>query len=191
VKSNPVNLTEWSGTLDYTYTGRGTLKQHIVINLKFWADVHTFRPNIIQPAMYMPFAGMGRPVEWMKTSSCSYEASGEYKDSFGEVQETWQGGATLPMGDLGSAGNGFSGSGLIDSAGTNSALMIFVGGKYTRWTKASGEVQLPLNLTVVNIDLKHTMPDFGIRGGSMNVGGGMLTWTDMPASFPPNPKAAQ
>jgi hypothetical protein len=191
VRSNPVNLTEWSGTLDYTYTGRGTLKQHIVVNLKFWADVHTFRPNMIQPAMYMPFAGMGRPVEWMKTSSCTYEASGEFKNSLGEVQETWQGGATLPMSDLGSPGNGFSGSGLIDSTGTRSALMLFVTGSYTRWTKAEGESQQQLNLNAINIDLTHSMPDFKINGGSMSVGGGTLTWTEMPASFPPDPKAAQ
>ena len=191
VRSNPVNLTEWSGTLDYTFTGRGTLKQHIVINLKFWADVHTFRPNILQPAMYMPFAGMGRPVEWMKTSSCTYEASGEFKDSFGEVQETWQGGATLPMSDLGSAGNGFSASGLIDSTGTRSALMIFMTGTYARWTKAAGESQQPLNFDSVSIELTHSMPDFKINGGSMSVGGGTLTWTDMPASFPPDPKVAQ
>jgi hypothetical protein len=141
--------------------------------------------------MYMPFAGMGRPVEWMKSSSCSWEASGEFKDSFGEVQETWQGGATLPIGDLGSSGNGFSGSGLIDSAGTRSALFLVMTGTYTRWLKNGGESQQPLNFSVVNIDVTHSMPDFKINGGSMNVGGGTLTWTDMPASFPPDPKATQ
>jgi hypothetical protein len=191
VRSNPVNLTEWSGTLDYTYTGRGTLKQHIVIDLKFLADVHTLRPNILQPAMFMPFAGMGRLVEWMKTSSCTYEASGEFKNSLGEVQETWQGGASLPMVDLRSAGNGFSGSGLIDSAGTRSAITIFMTGTYTRWTKAEGESQQLLNFRSVSLELTHSMPDFKINGGLMDVGGGTLTWTDMPASFPPDPKAAQ
>jgi hypothetical protein len=191
VKSNPINLTEWNGTLEYTYTGRGTLKQHIVMNLKFWADVHTFRPNIIQPAMYMPFAGMGRPVEWMKTSSCTYEASGEFKDSFGEIQETWQGGATLPLSDLGSPGAAFSASALIDSAGTNSALFVVVSGTYTRWLKSSGESQQPLNFNVASIDAKHSMPDFSIKGGTIPMGGGTLTWSDLVATFPPDPKAAQ
>lgn len=190
VKSNPVNLTEWSGTLDYTYLGRGTLKQHIVINLKFWADVHSFRPNMLQPSMYAPL-GLARWVEWMKTSSCSYECSGEYRDNSGALQETWQGSGVLPMNDFMSPGNGFSASALIDSAGTRSALEVHVIGMYTRWTKTDGESQQSLNLNAFSIDLKHTMPDFAIKGGSMSVNGGTLTWTDMPASFPPDPKAAQ
>jgi len=190
VKSNPVNLTEWSGTVEYTYLGRGTLKQHVVINLKFWADVHSFRPNMLQPSMYSPL-GLARWVEWMKTSSCTYEASGEYKDSFGEVQETWQGGASLPMNDFGSPGSGFTGSALIDSAGTRSALLVAVAGTYTQWTKNNGNSQRPLNVTAFNIDLKHTMPDFTIKGGSMSLNNGTLTWTDMPAAYPPDIKAAQ
>jgi hypothetical protein len=190
VKSNPVNLTEWSGTLDYTYLGKGTLREHIVINLKFWADVHSFRPNMLQPSMYS-LLGLSRWVEWMKTSSCSYECSGEYRDNSGALQETWKGAASLPMNDFMSPGNGFSASALIDSAGTRSALEVHVNGMYTRWTKTDGESQQPLNLNAFSIDLKHTMPDFGIKGGSMSVNGGTLTWTNMPASFPPDPKAAQ
>jgi hypothetical protein len=95
------------------------------------------------------------------------------------------------MSDLGSPNSVFSASALIDSAGTNSGLFLVVGGTYTRWTKANGESQQPLNFNVANIDLKHSMPDFTIKGGTMSMNGGTLTWTDMPAAYPPDPKAAQ
>jgi hypothetical protein len=191
VRSNPVNLTEWHGTIDYTFTGRGSLKQHVVVNLAFWGDVHSFRPNILTNSMYMPFAALMRPVEWMKTSSFTYECSGEYRDINDVVLETWQGGASIPISDLGSPGSGFSASALIDSAGTSSGLFVFVNGTYTRWTKDNGESQQPLNLSTFNIDLKHSMPGFVMKAGSSSQGGGTLTWTDMPAAFPPDPKAAQ
>jgi hypothetical protein len=191
VRSNPVNLTEWHGVIEYTLTGRGSLTQHVVINLGFWGDVHSFRPNYLTPAMFMPIAGLFRPVEWMKTSSCTYECSGEFRDANDEVQETWQGGGSLAISDLGSAGEGFSASALIDSSGRQSTMFLLFNASYTRWTKSSGASQQPLGLTGVNLDLKHTMPGFVLGGGSTSSGSETLRWSDFTATYPPDPKAAQ
>jgi hypothetical protein len=46
VKSNPVNLTEWYGPLDFVKTGRGTLKEHIRIITNFYADIHWYHTGI-------------------------------------------------------------------------------------------------------------------------------------------------
>jgi hypothetical protein len=191
VRSNTVRLTEWHGTLDYAYTGQGSLKQHIVINVGFLADVHSYRPNIFASSMYMPIAGLGRSVMWLKTTTCSYECSGEYRDNSGVLQETWQGSGTLPMVDLGSTATGFSGYAMIDSAGTSSPLTLIVNGTFTRTTKDRGSIEQALNLTTSSIVLKHSMPDFVMKAGSASLSGGTMTWKDMTATYPPDPKAAQ
>jgi hypothetical protein len=191
IRSNPVRLTEWHGTFDYTYTGQGSLKQHIVINVGFLADVHSYRPNILASSMYMPFAGLGRSVMWLKTTTCTYECSGEYRDNSGVLQESWQGSGTLPMVDLGSTATGFSAYAMIDSAGTSSPLNLIVNGTFTRTTKDGGSSAQPLNLTTSSIVLKHSMPDFVMKAGSASLSGGTMTWKDMTAAFPPDPKGAQ
>jgi hypothetical protein len=191
IRSNPVRLTEWHGTFDYTYTGQGSLKQHVVINVGFLADVHSYRPNILASSMYMPIAGLGRSVMWLKTTTCTYECSGEYRDNSGVLQESWQGSGTLPMVDLGSTSTGFSAYAMIDSAGTSSPFSLLVNGTFTRTTKDKGSFPQALNITTSSVVLKHSMPDFVMKAGSASSSGGTMTWKDMTATYPPDPKAAQ
>jgi hypothetical protein len=191
VKSNPVNLTEWHGTLDYTFTGKGTLKQHIVFNLDFFSDVHSFHPNYLMPSMYMPIAGLGRTALWMKSSSATYDCSGEYRNSLDEVQETWSGGASLPLVELGTTGDGFAAYGMIDSSGTNSTFLINVSGKYSKWTKTGGASEVNLDFPFSQLPLKHSMPDFIFQAGELTSGTATLKWGNFTTKYAPDPTAAQ
>jgi hypothetical protein len=192
VKSNPVNLTEWHETFDYTYTGDGTLKQHIVVSLGFVADVHSYYGAIFGSSQYMPY-GLGRVVQWLKTCSCTYDCSGESRDpKTNELLEQWSGGASLPMVEIGSTGTGFSAYAMIDSAGARSTFLLNVSGTYTRWTKSSGaNTPQPLTFTTPSFEVKHSVPGFVITGGSVSSGNGTLKWQNSTTTFPPDPNAAQ
>ncbi len=191
VKSNPVNLTEWHGTLDYTFTGKGTLKQHIVFNLDFFADVHSYHVNYLMPSIYSPFFNIGRVVQWLKTSSATYDCSGEYRDSFNEVVETWTGGASLPLVDIGTSGDGLAAYGMVDSSGTNSTFLLNVSGKYSKWTKSGGTQQVNLDFPFAQITLTHTMPDFVFQSGQMTSGNATMTWGNFITKYAPDPNAPQ
>lgn len=87
-KSNIVTLTEWNGTMKYTYEDVGSLKETMETKIRFRADARNFR---IQA---------GKPLEqavstFNLTSDCigSYQASGTHSD--GIAQTDWEGNATL------------------------------------------------------------------------------------------------
>jgi hypothetical protein len=190
VKSNPVNLTEWNGTLDYTFTGDGSLKQHIVVNLNFFADVHSFHANYLSTSGYMPY-NLGRTVQWLKSSSCTYECSGEYPDRDSVLLEKWTGSGSLPLIDLGTTGTGFGAYAMIDSAGTNSMFLLNFNGTFTKWTLSGGESQQPLTLSTQTLILQHTMPDFVFKAGEIISGHAALKWGDFTTKYAPDPLAPQ
>jgi hypothetical protein len=190
VKSNPVNLTEWSGTLDYTFTGAGTLKQHIMINLNFFADVHSYHMAIFSPAEYMPY-NLGRTVQLLKSSSCTFECSGEERDKDDVLLEKWTGSGTLPLLEVGTTGTGFSVYATIDSAGTNSPFLLNLNGTYTQYVRGVGESQRRLTLTSQTIQMTHSLPDFVLKAGEITSGKAVLKWGDFTTKYAPDPLAGQ
>jgi hypothetical protein len=139
--SNKLPLTEWDGTITYTYTGNGSLKQTVTFNLVLIADVHRYRvvsgADVIWPDQ--DYWGTFRGAYISPKSSGSFVASGEYRDpTTHELLESWTGGGSLQASAFGSTGTGFSAFVMIDSVGGHANLISMVSEPYTRFTKQGG-----------------------------------------------------
>jgi hypothetical protein len=186
VRSNPVNLTEWSGTIEWVKKGDGTLQQHVHIDAHFWADIHWLYGGI---GMKPEYGAVGRMVKWMPITTCTFDCSGETRDSKNVIQESWSGSGSLPLLEFGDMNTGFSSYVMIDADGTNSQCILLVNGKFTKHFNGGTDQLTSLDLSSTPLAWTHTLTDFSINGGTASVGGGTLTWSKFTAKYPPNRKA--
>jgi hypothetical protein len=147
--SNKLPLTEWDGTITYTLTGNGSLKQTVTLNLVLIADVHRFRvvsgADVIWPDI--DFWGNFRGVYVSPKSSGAFTASGEYRDpSTHEVLESWTGGGSIALGQFPTLTTGFSALGMIDSVGGKANLTVLLNASYNLFTKQAGNRSAPISL---------------------------------------------
>ncbi len=185
-KSNVTQYTEWHAVFDYTLTSRGSLKQHIVMNVNFLADVHHFRLHIGDPPVY-PFP---RYVQVLNTSSATFECSGEYRDpeDTAFVVEWWDGSGTVPLG-TGSPGLSF-GTTLAAPGNSNLAQLGFQG-EFTNTGYAQslgiafdlGNLMLTMNSSYVILG--------GSKSDSYNYDSATLSWGDVTPMYPPDPNGAR
>ena len=185
-KSNITQYTEWHGVFDYTLTGRGSLKQHIVMNVDFLADVHSFRINIGVPPIY-PFA---RYIQVLNTSHATYECSGEYRNpnDTALVEETWSGAGSVPLGD-GPPGFGFSTA--VGPPGNPNLALLSFSAEYLVNTSPT-PLSLPDDVAGNTLTMSTA---YVIGGGSISAinsdGSYVMTWSDMTPVYPPDPNGAR
>lgn len=92
-ESNKRMLTLWSGPFSYTETSEGSLKKTATGSLKFRADFAKIRkrpgavPNRKNPV----------PIFLMDQSTLTWQASGEHRDSKGNLITKWSGGGSPPF----------------------------------------------------------------------------------------------
>jgi hypothetical protein len=91
-KSHPALLTKFTGNLNYTLTGPGSLQKQIQVSIEFIADVRTYRLTGIDqpPAWWLP-----REIYAINTTGGTYQASGEHRDNQGNLIEQWSGSGSL------------------------------------------------------------------------------------------------
>jgi hypothetical protein len=167
-KSNITQYSEYHAVFDYTLNGRGSLKQHIVMNVDFLADVHYARNYIAVPPIY-PFP---RYIQVLNTSHATYECSGEYRNpkDTAFVEEWWTGSGSVPLGN-----------GLAFQA------IFYING-----------IETPLNLNSEVTNFTLTLgpgPSFVIGGDTVTgddaLGSVVMTWGDVTPVYPPDPNSAR
>ena len=173
--SNKIPLTEWDGTITYTYTGRGTLEQTVTLNLVFIADVHRYRSVSGADQIWADndYWGGLRGIFVSPKSSGSYVASGEYRDpTTHEVLESWTGGGSIPAGIFPSLTTGFSVLGMVDSVGSEAQLILSLSAPYSLFTKPA-TINLG-GLGSIDVPVK---PGFVLPPWSDSSGTAKLTWS--------------
>ena len=197
--SNVVQLTQWDGTITYTVTGRGTLKRTITANVRMIGDIHRYRvlpgANIIwkDEAVFV----MPRMVAALPASSCTYEASGEYRNSLGELVEQWGGAGSFPLEALPTVANpgGFL-MGTVGDVGQTTSFDFLASASFTRTTKSSSSQSgFSTGEGSPTTIIASIGTDYVLRAGSRNTtvsdGAAVLSWTDFKPTFPPDPNAAR
>ena len=189
--SNKLPLTEWDGTVTYTYTSRGTLKQTVTLNLVMISDVHRYRmvsgADVIWPDK--DFWGTFRGVYVSPKSAGSFVASGEYRDpTTHEVLESWTGGGSIQAGPFPNLTTGFSVLGMIDSVGGHANLIASFNAPYTLFTKQLGNQ--PATITPIggvgSIDII-VKPGFVLPSFADSTGTARFVWS----GSTPDPKYVQ
>ncbi len=197
--SNVVQLTQWDGTITYTVTGRGTLKRKITANVRMIGDIHRYRvlpgANIIwkDEAVFL----IPRMVTVLPSSSCTYECTGDYRNSLGEVVEQWSGAGSFPLEALPTVANpgGFL-MGTVGDVGQTTSFDLLAAATFTRSGKSSSS-QASFStgegtLTTINASIG---TDYVFKASSRNAtvsdGTAVLSWTDFKPTFPPDPNAAR
>jgi hypothetical protein len=180
-KSHPVPLTKFRGTFDYTLRGRGSLTKRVSVTFEFLADVRTNRVSVDEtPQWRLP-----RPIFAINTTGGTFEASGEYRDSGGNLIATWAGSGSLPLLPPGSTSNGVTVSGLIDKTGTQSSIDVDVSAPYTvNGTASTFWVEYGVGSLLTQMT-----DSFVIPGATYTGGGGTesatATFSDVTSTFAP------
>jgi hypothetical protein len=197
--SNVVQLTQWDGTITYTVTGRGTLKRKITANVRMIGDVHRWRvvsgANIIwkDEAVFE----ISRMVTVLPSSSCSYDCTGEYRNSQGEIEEQWGGSGSFalePEPTVAKPGGFLMGS--VGDVGQTTLLSLFATATFTRSGKSgSSEVTFSAGDGSISTITATIGSDYVFKGGSRtaNVSDGVavMSWTDFKPTSAPDPNAAR
>jgi hypothetical protein len=188
--SNKVPLTEWDGTITYTNTGSGTLKQTVTINVILIADVHRYRivsgANVVWSDI--DFWGAVRGAYLSAKSSGTFEASGEYRDpTTHELLESWTGGGSLQLGSSTASGGGFTVDATVDSVGGNAFLLLSMSAPYNRFTKAGGNQQAAISLGGLGVLNLKVQPGFVLPSHADSIGTAKLVWS----GSTPDPKYVQ
>ena len=197
--SNVVQLTQWDGTITFTVTGRGTLKRKITANVKMIGDIHRYRvvsgANVVwkDEAVFL----FARMVGVLASSSCSYECSGEYRNTLGELEEQWTGSGSFPLSAVGTAANpGGSLVGTVGDVGQTASLNLSARATYTRFLKSSSSevVFLTTEGSISTIDAT-IGGDYVLKSGqhTANVSGGIavMSWTDFKPTYTPDSNSAK
>jgi len=181
-KSHPFPLTRFRGTFDYEFTSRGSLRQHVTVDIEFLADVRTNRIRVDEtPSWELP-----RTIYAIQATRGAYEASGEYRDQQGNLVETWSGDGILALRPQGSTGTGVSVSGVIDMTGlVQSFVAVDVSAPYTR---NGSTAQLRLQYDAGN--LRTQMTNAFVIPGAQHTGGSgdervTATFSNFTATFAP------
>jgi hypothetical protein len=197
--SNVVQLTQWDGTITYTVTGRGTLKRKITVNVRLIGDIHRWRvvsgANIIwkDEAVFL----IARMVTALPSSSCTYDCSGEYRNSLGELEEQWGGSGSFPLSAVPTVANpgGFL-TGSVGDVGETASLNLLALVTYTRSGKSSSS-QASFSTSDGSISIVNGTigADYVFKAGSRTAtvsdGVAVMSWTDFKPTFPPDLNAAR
>ena len=190
VKSNTIQLTEWRAQFTLTYHGRGSLQHRIVLNLNFWADIHSWRVLPHKPANFWS----PRHLRTLSSSSCTFESSGEYRDRTDTsiVIERWEGAVTPLLSRTFTEPTLFGLGGQLDSVGRTSNLAVAFRGMFTRYLRGSGSSQETFDppSELISISVRMT-PAYTLPGGSIPWSSGentaTMTWGEVEALYPPDP----
>lgn len=198
LKSNPVQLTKWSGSVSYTETGRGSLKKFITANLNFIGDVHKYRivsgANSVwkdEPVFLVP-----RAVTILPSSSCSFECSGEYRDNQGVLQESWSGSGNIPFVTSGASiiTPSASFTGTVGDVGQSCILGFGAMATYQKYTKDNGTTTAGLTMANGTGGIIELVDQgFSLQQGTTTVsltnGSATFSWTNFTPTFTPDPNA--
>lgn len=95
--SNVARITEWTVPFTYLLTAPGPLTQKVTLNLRFRADIRTYRHDIHVPPIEPQTQFTGA-----QGSTLNYTAGGSVSCSFtgggSTITHSWDGGGTVPVG---------------------------------------------------------------------------------------------
>ncbi|HLP16675.1 MAG TPA: hypothetical protein VK470_10480, partial [Bacteroidota bacterium] len=199
LKSNPVQLTEYSGSITYTETGQGTLKKRITMTLNFLTDIHKYRVVSGANAVWKdePLFWLPRAIGLIANSNATYEASGKYKRSSTD-STMWSGAGsfalTASLLSATTAGGGGGGGGVVDDIGKSAMLTFIAMAPYTL-TSITG-----VHEEVFTTASQFAQPIYAevgsgyvLKGGTMTAVSSEITyrldWSDMTPKYLPDPSA--
>ncbi len=183
IKSNVTQLTQWHGQFDYTFTSRGSLQHHVLFDLTFWADVHTWRllPHH-QTYFFEP-----RLAHLCTSSTCTFESSGEYRDQNGNLVDSWSGNGFAPVLQTGNEPAYYVFVGVIDSSGANSTIVLSFRGTYTNnGVQNTFAIQGNLGTLSPRMNSSYVIPGNTLPWSS-GTDHATMTWGDLQPTFPPDP----
>ncbi|HTK82820.1 MAG TPA: hypothetical protein VL633_11050 [Bacteroidota bacterium] len=181
--SNITQYTEWHAVFDYTLNGRGSLKQHIVMNVDFLADVHDFRINIADAPIF-PFP---RYIQVLNTSHADYECSGIYvnpKDT-SIIEEYWTGSGSVPLG-----ANFMFGSLVGPPNNANFGQLGFQSTYYVNGSPTDLGLPSDVSNMLLTMSTAYTIGG-GYLPGSNSIGSYSLSWSDVVPTHKPSPNSAR
>ncbi len=154
-KSQPVPLTHFAGTFDYTLRSRGSLIKRVSLNIEFLADVRTNRIQVDDSPQW----NFPRPIHAIRASG-SYSAAGEYRDNQGNLVEVWTGGGALSLIQPGVSTEGAIVSGWIDRTGfIQSRIDVAVQGSYqSNGTTLSFSIELGVGTLLTQMNNSFVIP---------------------------------
>lgn len=187
IKSNVVQLTQWHGQFNYTFNSRGSLQHHVLFDMTFWADVHTWRllPHH-QTYFFDP-----RFTHLSTSATCSYESTGEYRDQNDSLIESWSGSGIAPLLQTGNEPAYYMFVGVVDSSGANSTIVFSFRGTYMR-NGTQNTFAMDGNLGTLSPRMNSS---FVLPGNTLSWSSGTdhatMTWGDLQPTFPPDSNAAR
>jgi hypothetical protein len=201
LKSNAVQLTEYSGSITYTEAGEGTLKKRMSLTLKFIVDIHKYRIVSGANAVYKDEALFWYPraIGLLRGSGGTYEASGKYKRSFTD-STLWSGSGSFALtASLLSAvpTGGGGGGGVVDDEGKAATLSFMGMAPYTITTSGSPTREEFFTPTAVFSEPIYATVGSGyvLKGGTLTAASSgstyTLEWSDMVPQYLPDPAAAR
>ena len=187
IKSNVVQLTQWHGQFDYRLNSRGTLQHHVLFDLTFWGDVHTWR---LLPHQQTYFFNP-RVTHLCASSTCTFESSGEYRDQNDTLIEAWSGSGNAPVLVTGNEPSYYFVVGLVDSSGSNSTINLTFRGTFTRnGTQTTFSIQGNLGSLTPRMNGSYVLPGNTLTWSS-GTDHATMTWGDLQPTFPPDPNGAR